>query len=142
MILFTAGGVRFAVEASEVEEIRDGEDRGAIHRLKGTEPIDFALQVGLGAGRWSVSWCSSRAIVPGRHRSGAHDEFAQSGAAAGAVPGSRAPVVSRPVVAGERSDSARKNRVLAQAAAPPGRRDRLSDRAMNDTTAIRDLSPG
>ena len=28
MILFTAGGVRFAVEASEVEEIRDGEERG------------------------------------------------------------------------------------------------------------------
>ena len=51
VILFTAGGVRFAVEASQVEEIRDGEERGAIHGLKGTEPIDFALQVGLGAGR-------------------------------------------------------------------------------------------
>jgi hypothetical protein len=51
VILFTAGGVRFAVEASEVEEIRDREERGAIHGLKGTEPIDFALQVGLGAGR-------------------------------------------------------------------------------------------
>jgi hypothetical protein len=51
VILFTAGGVRFAVEASQVEEIRDGEERGAIHGLKGTAPIDFALQVGLGAGR-------------------------------------------------------------------------------------------
>jgi hypothetical protein len=39
------------VEASEVEEIRDGEERGAIHGLKGTQAIDFALQVGLGAGR-------------------------------------------------------------------------------------------
>jgi hypothetical protein len=51
VILFTAGGMRFAVEASEVAEIRDGAERGAIHGLKGTEAIDFALRVGLGAGR-------------------------------------------------------------------------------------------
>jgi hypothetical protein len=51
VILFTAGGVRFAVEANEVEEIRDGEERGAAGRLKGSEAIDFARQVGLGAGR-------------------------------------------------------------------------------------------
>ena len=51
VILFTAGGVRFAVEANEVEEIRDGEERGAVCRLKGSEAIDFARQVGLGAGR-------------------------------------------------------------------------------------------
>ena len=50
VILFTAGGVRFAVEASEVEEIRNREERVAIRRLKGAESIDFALQVGLGAG--------------------------------------------------------------------------------------------
>ncbi|MGC2209354.1 MAG: hypothetical protein WA532_04495 [Candidatus Korobacteraceae bacterium] len=51
VILFTAGGVRFAVEANEVEEIRDGEERGAACRLKGSKAIDFARQVGLGAGR-------------------------------------------------------------------------------------------
>jgi hypothetical protein len=51
IILFTAGGARFAVEASQVEEIRDAEERGAIHGLKGTQAIDFALRVGLGAGR-------------------------------------------------------------------------------------------
>jgi|SRR5208282_3299247 len=51
VILFTAGGVRFAVEANEVAEIRDGEERGTAYRPKGSEPIDFALQVGLGAGR-------------------------------------------------------------------------------------------
>jgi hypothetical protein len=51
VILFTAGGVRFAVEANEVAEIRDGEERGSAYRPKGSEPIDFALQVGLGAGR-------------------------------------------------------------------------------------------
>jgi hypothetical protein len=51
VILFTAGGVRFAVEANEVEEIRDGEERGAAGRLKGSEAIDFARHVGLGAGR-------------------------------------------------------------------------------------------
>lgn len=51
VILFTAGGARFAVAASEVEEVRDREERGSIHRLTGTEPIDFALRVGLGAGR-------------------------------------------------------------------------------------------
>jgi hypothetical protein len=50
VILFTAGGRRFAVEASEVEEIRDRDDRTAIRKLKGPESIDFALQVGLGAG--------------------------------------------------------------------------------------------
>jgi hypothetical protein len=50
VILFTAGGARFAVEASEVEEIRDRDDRTAIRKLKGAEPIDFALQVGLGTG--------------------------------------------------------------------------------------------
>jgi hypothetical protein len=50
VILFTAGGMRFAVEASEVEEIRDRDERTAIRKLKGPESIDFALQVGLGAG--------------------------------------------------------------------------------------------
>ena len=50
VILFTAGGRRFAVEASEVEEIRDRDERTAIRKLKGPESIDFALQVGLGAG--------------------------------------------------------------------------------------------
>jgi hypothetical protein len=43
--------LRFAVEANQVAEIRDGEERGAACRPKGSEPIDFALQVGLGAGR-------------------------------------------------------------------------------------------
>lgn len=50
VILFTAGGVRFAIEASEVEEIRDRDDRTANRKLKGQEPIDFALHVGLGVG--------------------------------------------------------------------------------------------
>ncbi len=50
VILFTAGGVRFAVLSSEVEEIRDRDYRTAIRKLKGPEPVDFALQVGLGAG--------------------------------------------------------------------------------------------
>jgi hypothetical protein len=50
VILFTAGGKRFAVEASEVEEIRDCDDRTSIRKLKGPEPVDFALHVGLGAG--------------------------------------------------------------------------------------------
>jgi len=50
VILFTAGGMRFAVEASEVEEIQDRDDRTSIRKLKGMESIDFALQVGLGAG--------------------------------------------------------------------------------------------
>jgi chemotaxis signal transduction protein len=50
VILFTAGGRRFAVEASEVEEIRSCDDRTPIRKLKGPEPIDFALQIGLGAG--------------------------------------------------------------------------------------------
>lgn len=50
VILFTAGGTRFAIEATEVEEIRDRDDRTAIRKLKGYESIDFALQVGLGAG--------------------------------------------------------------------------------------------
>ena len=51
VILFTAGGVRFAVAAGEVKEIRDREERATMHRLSGGEPIDFALRVGLGAGR-------------------------------------------------------------------------------------------
>jgi len=50
VILFSAGGVRFAIQSSEVEEIRDRDDRTSIRKLKGHEPIDFALQVGLGAG--------------------------------------------------------------------------------------------
>ena len=37
VVLFTAGGARFAVEASQVEEIRDRDERGAIHRLRGPE---------------------------------------------------------------------------------------------------------
>jgi hypothetical protein len=51
VILFSAGGMRFAVEAAEVAEIRDCAERGAIHGLKGTEAVDFARRVGLGAGR-------------------------------------------------------------------------------------------
>jgi hypothetical protein len=51
VILFTAGGMRFAVEASEVEEIRDRDERAAIRKLKEPESIDFAQQVGLGTGR-------------------------------------------------------------------------------------------
>lgn len=50
IILFTAGGKRFAVAASEVEEIRDCDDRTQNRKLKGPETIDFALQLGLGAG--------------------------------------------------------------------------------------------
>lgn len=50
VILFTAGGRRFAVAANQVEEIRDREERGAIHRLRGPELIDFAQHVGLGPG--------------------------------------------------------------------------------------------
>lgn len=50
VILFTAGGVRFGVQSSEVEEIRDRDDRTSIRKLKGPGVIDFALQVGLGAG--------------------------------------------------------------------------------------------
>jgi chemotaxis signal transduction protein len=50
VILFTAGGVRFAIEASEVQEIRDGDERTANRKLKGAESIDFALRVGLGEG--------------------------------------------------------------------------------------------
>jgi hypothetical protein len=51
VILFTAGGIRFAVAASEVAEIRDAAERSAFHGPKGTEAIDFALRVGLSAGR-------------------------------------------------------------------------------------------
>jgi hypothetical protein len=51
VILFTAGGMRFAVDAGEVAEIRDGAERGAFNGFKGTEAIDFAERVGLGAGR-------------------------------------------------------------------------------------------
>jgi hypothetical protein len=50
VVLFTAGGARFAVEADEVEEIRDRDERTALRKLKGPESIDFALHVGLGAG--------------------------------------------------------------------------------------------
>jgi chemotaxis signal transduction protein len=50
VILFSAGGVRFAVQADEVQEVRDGDERTPIRKLKGMEPIDFALQVGLGEG--------------------------------------------------------------------------------------------
>ncbi len=50
VILFSAGGVRFAVQADEVQEVRDGDERTSIRKLKGMEPVDFALQVGLGEG--------------------------------------------------------------------------------------------
>lgn len=50
VILFTAGGRRFALDASQVEEIRDCDDRTPNRKLKGPEPLDFALCVGLGAG--------------------------------------------------------------------------------------------
>jgi hypothetical protein len=50
VILFTAGGVRFAVAADEVQEVRGGDERTTIRKLKGPELIDFALQVGLGEG--------------------------------------------------------------------------------------------
>jgi len=51
VILFTAGGMRFAVEAGEVAEIRDGAERGAFNGFKASGAIDFAERVGLGAGR-------------------------------------------------------------------------------------------
>jgi hypothetical protein len=51
VILFTAGGMRFAVDAGEVKEIRDGEERASLERMSGAEPIDFAQLVGLGSGR-------------------------------------------------------------------------------------------
>ncbi len=51
VILFTAGGVRFAVEASEVQEIRDGAEHTPSHKLKGVAAVDFAQQLGLGAGK-------------------------------------------------------------------------------------------
>ena len=51
VILFTAGGMRFAVAASEVAEIRDAAERVAFHGSKGIEAIDFAMRVGLSAGR-------------------------------------------------------------------------------------------
>jgi len=50
VILFTAGGRRFAVEAVEVEEIRDRDERLALRKSREPELIDFALLVGLGAG--------------------------------------------------------------------------------------------
>jgi len=50
VILFTAGGMRFAVAADEVQEVRGGDERTTMRKLKGTELIDFALQVGLGEG--------------------------------------------------------------------------------------------
>ena len=51
VILFTAGGMRFAVDAGEVAEIRDGAERGAFNGFKASGAIDFAERVGLGAGR-------------------------------------------------------------------------------------------
>jgi hypothetical protein len=53
VIFFTAGGVRFAVEAAHVEEIRQHEERAASTRLRarGPQPIDFAFEVGLGPGQ-------------------------------------------------------------------------------------------
>jgi chemotaxis signal transduction protein len=50
VILFTAGGRRFAVEAVQVQEIREGDQGTITRKLKGVVPIDFALQVGLGEG--------------------------------------------------------------------------------------------
>ncbi|MDR3763043.1 MAG: hypothetical protein P4M01_03000 [Acidobacteriota bacterium] len=50
VILFTAGGVRFAVEAIQVQEIRESDQGAVTAKLKGTPPIDFALQAGLGKG--------------------------------------------------------------------------------------------
>jgi chemotaxis signal transduction protein len=50
VILFTAGGMRFAVLADQVQEIRDGDQGTLVPKLKSTKTIDFALQVGLGAG--------------------------------------------------------------------------------------------
>ncbi len=50
VILFTVGGMRFAVEAAQVEEIRDRDERAAIRKLNGPESIDFAQHVGLGRG--------------------------------------------------------------------------------------------
>ncbi len=110
VILFTAGGMRFAVEAGEVEEIRNRDDRTSIRKLKGPEPIDFALQVGLGAGilehfvvlkpgecSLGVTEVERMAILP------------RSGAAAGPIPWRGTPVVSGAVIAGERGSSARKS---------------------------------
>jgi hypothetical protein len=42
--------VRFAVEASEVQEIRNSDERNQLHKPKGTELIDFAQRLGLGPG--------------------------------------------------------------------------------------------
>jgi chemotaxis signal transduction protein len=50
VILFSAGGKRFAVEASEVQEVRDYDQGADFRKLKGPVPLDFALQVGLGEG--------------------------------------------------------------------------------------------
>ena len=50
VILFTAGGARFAVEAVQVQEIRESDQGVVTRKLKGSLPIDFALQVGLGQG--------------------------------------------------------------------------------------------
>ncbi len=50
VILFTAGGARFAVEAVQVQEIRESDQGVVTRKLKGVSPIDFALQVGLGQG--------------------------------------------------------------------------------------------
>jgi chemotaxis signal transduction protein len=50
VILFSAGGSRFAVEASEVREVRDYDEGTTYGKLKGPMPLDFAFQVGLGRG--------------------------------------------------------------------------------------------
>ncbi len=50
VILFAAGGRRFAVEANEVQEIRDRDERMALRKSRDPETLDFALLVGLGAG--------------------------------------------------------------------------------------------
>ena len=50
VILFSAGGVRFAVEATQVQEVLGGDERTTRLKPKVTAPLDFALQVGLGAG--------------------------------------------------------------------------------------------
>jgi hypothetical protein len=50
VILFTAGGRRFAVEAAAVMEIREHDESSRLRRLQGIVRLDFARQVGLGSG--------------------------------------------------------------------------------------------
>ena len=50
IILFSAGGMRFAIEAGEVKEVRDYDESTTARKLRGAEPLDFALHVGLGKG--------------------------------------------------------------------------------------------